>query len=66
MKYLMITWTDIFEGLGSFFQWTFKGMRALGQAPNVFLWIFVFCMLAYWCWKIVKYKKEAAKNGTIE
>jgi hypothetical protein len=66
MKHLMITWTDIFEGIGSFFEWTFKGMRALGQIPNVFLWIFILGMLAYWCMRIVRYKKEATKNGTLE
>ncbi len=66
MKYLMITWTDIFEGIGSFFQWTFKGMRAMGQIPNVLLWIFILGMLVYWCLKIVGYRKAANKNGTIE
>ncbi|MDI9339235.1 MAG: hypothetical protein QM534_01585 [Sediminibacterium sp.] len=66
MKYLMITWTDIFEGLGSFFEWTFKGMRALGQVPNVLISAFVIGMLVFWCLRIVRYRKEALRNGTIE
>ena len=41
MKMLMITWTDIFEGTGVFFQWIFKGMRVLGQSPNLIIWIMI-------------------------
>ncbi len=63
---LMITWTDVFESIGSFFQWTFKGMEKLGHGPNVFISIFVIGMLVYWTAKIVKYKKEAARNSTTE
>lgn len=66
MKLLMITWTDIFEGTGTFFQWIFKGMRALGHGPNFLMGGFVIFLLAYWSVKIVKYKKEALRNGTIE
>lgn len=63
---LIITWTDVFEGIGKFFQWTFKGMRALGQMPNVFISIFVIGMLVYWTIRLMKYKKIAQRNGTIE
>lgn len=66
MRALMITWTDIFEGIGSFFQWTFKGMRALGQVPNVFISAFVIGLLAYWCYRIIKFRKIAQANGTVE
>ena len=27
MKHLMVTWTDIFYGIGDFCQWIFKGMK---------------------------------------
>lgn len=66
MKLLMITWTDIFEGIGTFFEWCFKGMRALGQMPNVLMGGFVIFLLAFWVFRLMKYKKEAVRNGTIE
>ena len=66
MKTLMVTWTDIFEGTGSVFQWIFKGMKAMGQGPNIFISAFVIFLLAYWCMRIIRYKKEAARNGTLE
>lgn len=66
MKTLMVTWTDIFEGTASVFQWIFKGMKALGHGPNVIIGGFVIFLLAYWCMRIIRYKKEAARNGTLE
>lgn len=66
MKLLMITWTDIFEGTGTFFYWCFKGMRALSQMPNVLMGGFVIFLLAYWTLRLMKYKKQAASNGTYE
>ncbi|MBL7916920.1 MAG: hypothetical protein JNM96_00890 [Bacteroidia bacterium] len=66
MKALMITWTDIFEGTGAVFQWIFKGMKAMGQVPNVLISAFIIFLLAYWCLRLVRYKKEAQRNGTVE
>ncbi len=66
MKMLMITWTDIFEGTGEFFQWIFKGMRVLGQSPNLIIWIMIIGILTYWILRLTRFKKEAARNGTIE
>ncbi len=66
MKSLIITWTDVFEGIGEFFGWIFKGMKALGHLPNVLISGFVIFLLAYWCLRLVRYKKEAQRNGTIE
>jgi tellurite resistance protein TehA-like permease len=66
MKTLMITWTDIFEGTGRFFEWAFKGMKAMGQIPNIFISAFIIGLLVYWCLRIVRYRKEALRNGTIE
>lgn len=63
---LMVTWTDIFEGIGCFFQWIFRGMRVFGQVPNVIIWILIVGILAYWCMRLSRYKKEAHRNGTIE
>jgi ribose/xylose/arabinose/galactoside ABC-type transport system permease subunit len=66
MKLLMITWTDIFNATGDFFQWIFKGMRVLGHGPNIVIWILIIGVLAYWTMRLSRYKKEAHRNGTIE
>lgn len=66
MTHLMITWTDVFEATGSFFYWIFKGMRALGQMPNVLMGGFVIFLLAYWTIKIVQQNKKAAQDGTYK
>ena len=66
MRAQMITWTDLFEGFGTFCQWCFKGIRALGQGPNLILGsIVIFCLL-YWSYKIVKQNKEAIKSIPIK
>jgi len=66
MKTLMVTWTDIFEGTGAVFQWIFKGMTKLGHGPNVVIGAFIVGLLGYWCMRIIRYRKEAARNGTLE
>lgn len=63
---LMVTWTDIFEGIGTFFQWCFKGIRFFGQIPNVIIWVLILGILVYWTMRLSRYKKEAQRNGTIE
>lgn len=63
---LMITWTDIFNAIGDFSYWCFKGMRALGQFPNVFFGGLVIFGIAYWCYAISKQKRVAQRNGTYE
>ncbi|MBX3164293.1 MAG: hypothetical protein KF900_07405 [Bacteroidetes bacterium] len=63
---LMITWTDIFYAIGNFFEWIFKGMRVLGQGPNVLISIFIIGLLGYWIYRLNKYSKEAKRNGTVE
>lgn len=66
MKLLMITWTDIFEGIGNFCLWMFKGMKMLGHGPNVIIWILIIFAIVYWTFRLNRYKKEAQRNGTIE
>jgi hypothetical protein len=66
MKLLMITWTDIFYATGDFFQWIFKGMRVIGQVPNVIIWILIVGILGYWTMRLNRYRKEAHRNSTIE
>lgn len=63
---LMVTWTDIFEGTGVFFEWIFKGMRVMGQGPNVIISALIIGILFYWTLRLVKARKEAQRNGTYE
>ena len=65
MTSLMITMTDVFYGLGDFFQFLFKGIKALGHGPNIILWIIIFSLLVYWTLQIKKQNKEADRNGTL-
>ena len=65
-KITIMTWTDIFNGLGHFFQWTFKLMEALGNGPNVIFWIIIVSLLFVWLRMQAKFNKEADKNGTLK
>jgi tellurite resistance protein TehA-like permease len=62
----MITWTDIFEGTGNFFQLIFKGMRLLGHGPNVIIAFLVVFSIGYWIFRLIRYRKEASRNSTVE
>jgi hypothetical protein len=66
MNLLMLTWTDIFYGIGDFFLWFFKGMRVLSQAPNVIIWILIIGGIVYWTLRLNRYRKQAHRNGTLE
>lgn len=66
MKLLMITWTDIFEGIGNFSLWVFRGMKMLGHGPNVIIWILVIGAIFYWTFRLNRYRKEVQRNGTLE
>jgi hypothetical protein len=66
MTALMVTWTDIFEGIGTFSYWVFGGMRSLGHLPNVIISIMIVSLLGYWTMKIMKQNKEADRNGTYK
>jgi hypothetical protein len=66
MKQLMITWTDVFYGIGDFCQWIFRGMKMLGHSPNVIIWILIIGVIGYWSMRLMRYKKEAQRNSTME
>lgn len=63
---LLITWTDVFNATGDFFQWFFKGMKVLGHGPNLIYGILIFGGIFYWTFRLARYKKEAQRNSTIE
>jgi hypothetical protein len=66
MTSLMITWTDIFEGIGTFSYSVFSLMRSLGHGPNFFISLFVIGMLGFWTMRLVKYRGQSKRNSTIE
>jgi hypothetical protein len=57
--------TDVFYGIGHFFQWTFTYIKALGNGPNVFFWIIIVSLLALWLKMQADYNKAAKKNNTL-
>ena len=61
-----MTWTDIFNGLGSFFQWTFKFMEGLGNGPNLVFWIIIVSLIGVWLRMQAKFNKEAKEKGTLQ
>jgi hypothetical protein len=66
MSLLMITWTDVFNGIGDFFLWFFKGMRVLGHGPNVIIWILIIGAIVYWTLRLARYRRQSSRNGTLE
>jgi Flp pilus assembly protein TadB len=66
MKMLMITWTDIFNGTATFFEWIFVGVKAMGQIPNVIIWVLILGVLTYWTMRLSRYKKQSQRNSTLE
>jgi hypothetical protein len=58
--------TDVFYGIGSFCQWGFTYMKALGNTPNVFFWIIIGSLLLTWLRMQSKFNAEAEKNGTLK
>jgi hypothetical protein len=61
-----MTWTDVWMFIGSIFEWCFKVMRKLGNAPNAILWVLIFILVCGWIWKMGQQNKEAARNGTLK
>lgn len=66
MNQLMLTWTDVFYGIGDFFLWFFKGMKVLGHGPNVIIWILIIFAIVYWTVRLNRYNNQARRNGTLE
>ncbi len=61
-----MTWTDIFNGLGRFFQWTFSFMEGLGNGPNLFFWLIIGGLILVWLRMQASYNKEAKEKGTLK
>ena len=58
--------TDVFNGIGDFFEWTFKFMKGLGNKPNLFFWLVIAGLIVTWLRMQTKFNKEADKKGTLK
>lgn len=58
--------TDVFNGIGSFFQWTFTLVEALGNGPNIFFWLLIGALVIVWLRMQAKFNKEAKQNNTLQ
>jgi hypothetical protein len=58
--------TDVFYGLGHFFQWTFTFMKGLGNKPNMFFWLIIVVLIITWLTMQARFNKEAKKNNTLQ
>jgi hypothetical protein len=59
-----MTWTAFWYGVAAIFEFLFKILKKLYQAPNVLVWITLICLLAFWTLQLAKHKKEAKRDGT--
>jgi hypothetical protein len=58
--------TDVFNGIGSFFQWTFTFMKSFGNGPNLVFWLIIGALIITWFRMQAKYNKEAKDKGTLQ
>jgi len=67
MHQLMVTWTDIFYGIGDFCtNGIFPILRSLGHKPNILLGGIIVGLLFYWMYKIPQLNKEAEEKGGLK
>ncbi len=58
--------TDIFYGIGNFFQWTFKCMKGFGNGPNLVFWLIIGALIVTWLRMQAKFNQEAKNKGTLK
>lgn len=58
--------TDVFNGIGSFFQWTFQFMKGFGNGPNVVFWLIICSLIVVWLRMQAKYNTEAKEKGVLK
>jgi phage shock protein PspC (stress-responsive transcriptional regulator) len=58
--------TDVFNGIGSCFQWSFGIIKGLGNIPNLFFWLLIVSLIIVWLRMQSKLNKEAEENGTLK
>ncbi len=57
--------TDVFNGIGDFFQWSFNLIRCLGNGPNIFFWLLIATLFVVWLRMQIKFNKEAKEKNTL-
>ncbi len=57
--------TDVFNGIGNFFQWTFTFIKGFGNKPNIFFWLLIAALIITWLRMQAKFNKEAKEKNTI-
>ncbi|MCH7534459.1 MAG: hypothetical protein IH948_01690 [Bacteroidetes bacterium] len=62
----MSLFTELMNATGEIFEASFTSLVKLGNVPNVLIIVTTFCLLIVWVNIMLKYKKEARENGTIE
>lgn len=58
--------TDVFNGIGDFFQIVLPYVKKLGDAPNVFFIVVCSVAIVLWVRRMAQYNKEAEQNGTLK
>ncbi len=58
--------TDVFNGTGNFFQWTFTFMKGLGNGPNLVFWLLIAVLTIVWLRMQGKFNKEAKEKNTLQ
>ena len=59
-----MTWTNFWYGIAAIFEFCFKILKKLYQAPNIAVWVLLACLLLFWTLQLAKHKKEAKRDGT--
>jgi len=58
--------TDVFYGIGNFFQWTFQFMKGFGNGPNLVFWLIIAALVVTWLRMQSRFNNEAKEKGTIK
>lgn len=53
-----MTWRSFFEGLGDFFQWTFKLIEGVGMAGNYFFMAVMTILGVYWISQMIGHQRK--------
>jgi len=62
-KIKTMTWTSFWNAINAIFQFCFKIIHKIQQAPNILVWIILISLLAYWTFQLGKQVKEAKEKG---
>ena len=57
--------TDVFYGIGDFFEWSFRIMKHIGFGMNWFFWLVFASLFFTWLRMQVKFNKEAKEKNTL-